>query len=211
MNKQAEEFICDATIKLLKGGIGLNLKKSKRVDDCNGFFCSETKELAVAIGKPQKLWFPIFVHEYCHFEQWTEGCEIWRKSMDDSLPNIWEWLQGDEEYAEKDLKEAFYLAQLLEQDCDKRVVEKIEEFDLPIDREEYIKSANAYHKFHQVALQERLWYIDAPYQTKKIVSMMPSKWLKSSELKKPDAFFNNLVLENCRVKQNTKRTRDLNL
>ena len=85
---------------------------------------------------------------------------------------------------------------------------KIEEFDLPIDREEYIKSANAYHKFHQVALQERLWYIDAPYQTKKIVSMMPSKWLKSSELKKPDAFFKNLVLENCRVKQNTKKAID---
>jgi hypothetical protein len=201
MNKQAEEFIRDATIKLLKGGIGINLKKSMRVDDCNGFFCSETKQLAVAIGKPQKLWFPIFVHEYCHFEQWTEGCEIWEKSMDDSLPNIWEWLEGDEEFPAKDLKKAFYLTQLLEQDCDKRVAEKIEEFDLPIDRDRYIQTANAYHLFYQVALQERVWYLDAPYQVEKIVETMPTKWLSKRDLKTTNHEFIDVVMSNCRVKQ----------
>jgi hypothetical protein len=202
MNKNAEKFLQYATIEMLKKSVSLNIKNSKRVDDCNGYFCGETKEFAVAIGKPQKLWLPVFVHEFCHFEQWREDSDIWDLSMNDSgVVDIWSWLEGAEEYPKKQIEKSFYITQLLEQDCDKRVVEKIGQFDLPIDPERYIKASNAYHLFYQVALQERTWYVDAPYQVEKIIDAMPSKFLRPSELKKKNPEFINSVLKNCKLKK----------
>ena len=202
MNPNAEEFICDATIQMLKKRVSINIKNTKRVDDCNGFFCGETREFAVATGKSQKLWFPIFVHEFCHFEQWREDSDIWNLSMSDSDEvDIWSWLEGSEEYPKRKIEKAFYITQLLEQDCDRRVVEKIRKYDLPIDPERYIQASNAYHLFYQVALQERTWYVDAPYQVDKIVDEMPTTFLKPSQLKKKNVNFIDSVLKNCKLKK----------
>jgi hypothetical protein len=66
----------------------------------------------------------------------------------------------------------------LELDNEKRSAKLIEKYDLSIDKEKYIKKANAYLYFHHWMRKTRRWSSSAnpPYRNKNIIAAMPSNF-----------------------------------
>ena len=46
---------------------------------CSGYFDEESKQLVVAMNRPD--WLGILVHEYCHLTQWTDGVKVWTDTI----------------------------------------------------------------------------------------------------------------------------------
>lgn len=126
-----------------------------------GYFCQTDKVLAVACKLPFYKWFPTFVHESCHMDQYLENSKYWTIM---NLPGghcagfqFTEWLEGRREmssdrayrYAQKILK--------CELDCEIRSAYKIKENNLSINLNHYIKSANAYILFYNFLAKYRKW------------------------------------------------------
>lgn len=171
----------------------------------NGFFDSDCREFAVAIGKPLHLWLRTFVHESCHFDQWKEKCDCWRE-YDQLLPNeedlLWDWLDGkvetitnieDIHHFDSSKKRIIHFDQLrkvaaltreLERDCEERVIAKVREYNLPIPIEDYARQGNAYVCFYDYILESRAWYIigKEPYNNENLKMLMPSKIFKGQEI-----------------------------
>lgn len=143
---------------------------------CSGFFDSDAKVLAVAMGKPN--WFGILVHEYCHFEQWRDRPEWWatlyvedgKETLDVLMEVFYEGRELDEDTI---YKYAMTSADV-ELDCEKRVLAKIAELDLPLDPAEYARAANSYVTFYHVMPKLRGWCGKvSPYMVPEIVAEMP--------------------------------------
>ena len=167
MTKKIDNFIQMVKREARASGIKVRLPKSKTVMidgvKVNGYFDDEDEMvLKCAIGKPEKEWFPIFVHEYCHFRQYIEKPSAWRTYSKEKSDIFFSWIQGQNFHA-KTVKRFVKRTVAIELDCEKRVAEAIDKFDLPIDRTEYIKKANAYIYFYPYALTTRKWYKKAPY------------------------------------------------
>lgn len=202
MNKNVEKFISYATVELLKNKIGINLSNSRFVDleggKCSGYFDENSRTLAVGIKKPQKFWVRVLVHEFSHFLQWIEDSPIWLESVDvwDNV-NLWSWLDGKEEHSKEEIREAVDIIQLLEQDCDKRAVELIKEFKLPIDLDEYIRCSNAYVLFYNIVERDRTWYKFPVYEKSEIVKNLPNKFISKSEYRRLPKWYYDIVKKEC--------------
>jgi hypothetical protein len=201
VNKGLERFIQEKVLELVKDGIGVNFHNKRVIKDpdigvCSGFFDGESKSLQVAVKRPQSEWIPIFIHEYSHYRQWKENCREWRNSdkIWDKI-NLWSWLAEDEEYTPTQLKKCKLITQQLEQDCDKRAVALIDEFGLPINRDLYIQSSNAYILFYNICVDQRKWYKKSPYSDSRINSQMPKKFIGEKAFNKVPTKFNNLVIK----------------
>lgn len=154
---------------------------------CNGYFYEDDGSdlmFGIAIGKPLNKWFPVFVHEFCHFEQFCENKSKWDSLKDDDL---WYWVGGTTELKPRELTIAINDSRDLEHDCELRVIKKIKEFQLPIDAERYSQQAAAYILFYNYMLKHRKWYKmgKEPYRNEKLMKLMPKKLptIKSRKLK----------------------------
>jgi len=163
----------------------------------NGFYDGETRQFGIAIGKPIKNWFPILVHEYCHFLQDLEKFAPFKKLECTNFPDFDRWINGYEEYSDWDMKEVFQVTQEVEWDCERRVMEMIETHNLPIDREQYAQEANAYLMFYKAALKHRKWYTKEPYRVKSICNRLPKTLMSLSQISKPPKWFMDSVKRNC--------------
>ena len=62
----------------------------------------------------------------------------------------------------------------LELDCERRALVLAEKFDLPIDRKEYAKAANAYITFYYGMHELKGWCgVQSPYEVPEILDAMP--------------------------------------
>jgi hypothetical protein len=144
-----------------------------------GYFdAGDTKQrpvLACAMGN--KFATSILIHESCHLDQWAKKTDIWKKI--DGIELIDEWLSG-KEIDEKKLNNIFKKVIELELDCEKRSVEKIKRYGIPLDIEKYKQRANAYILFYNYVKKHRKWSIpgNPPYGDK-ILSYSPKRWLKN--------------------------------
>jgi hypothetical protein len=137
--------------------------------------------LACAIGKPEKEWLEILVHESCHMDQWKEQSEIWNKIYEngtDCDKGMDEWLNG-KVFSREEYTHFVRTLQAVEIDCEKRSVEKINKFNLPIDCKNYIKRANSYLFFYTVMLFTHKWCDVAPYEIPDILEHMPDEFLSA--------------------------------
>ncbi len=158
-------------------------------DLVNGYMVEfPTKELAVATGKPIKTWLPILVHESSHLDQCIEKAISWRNSY---VPNttigtidlISLWIDDKIQLNEEQLDEYIRCSRNVEADCERRSVEKIKRFGLPIDITEYIQKANSYIFFYSAMKEIRSWYIPGkePYNVKEIWTLCPTTFLTDEE------------------------------
>ena len=154
---------------------------------CNGYFYEDDYEdliFGIAIGNTLDEWFPIFVHEFCHFEQFCENKARWNSLRDDDL---WYWVAGTKELTQQELTDAINDSRDLEHDCELRVLKKIKEFKLPIDTERHSQQAAAYILFYDYMMKYRKWYKigNEPYRNEKLMKLMPKKLptVKSRKLK----------------------------
>lgn len=142
----------------------------------SGYFCQEPRELRVATGKPADIWFPVFIHETCHFDQWREGSSVW---SNDTLHGqcVYGILDHQSKLIRRNVPLSIDAARVIrgiEEDCERRSVREIEKYDLPIDVSHYIKTANSYLYLHNlVGITQRWGKKGFSYQNKKILDIMP--------------------------------------
>lgn len=118
---------------------------------CGGVFDRDNKELIVATKRDEELWFGILAHEFNHLKQFLEGHPYFQKEiLDDAIFD--DWVNGKEV---NNIEEIIKNIQLLEYDCEKRTIELIKDYQLPIDLDYYIKMSNIYVLSHNLMLKKR--------------------------------------------------------
>lgn len=176
-----EEFLEHIRPQLEQAGIYCNFTEDPWVycedgTKCSGYFDGNEKILAVAKGKPN--WFGILVHEYCHFEQWREDCAAWSQVYVEGKREALEVLM-DAFYEGRDLDDETiarycHKSATVELDCEKRVLKKIADLNLPMDAKEYAKAANSYVVFYYTMPVYRKWCDKVPpYMVPDILDAMP--------------------------------------
>lgn len=187
MNKNVKKYIQDLKKKCKDNNVLLKLvKKYSIVEDgveiggSFGFDDNDKCILTCAINRPDYL--SILVHESCHLDQFLEDGvlpdrkTIWKKG--DSCYQVFSWLEG------KNYKHINYYinnVQDLEEDCERRAVEKIKKYNLPIDIDTYIKKANSYIWFYKHLQKTRRWpdRFSSPYTIPEVWKNMPTRFQKS--------------------------------
>ncbi len=182
MDDNSERFL-----QFVKGGckdskINLVLSPERQVETegikCNGYFDHTDKILTVATGQSFDAWFKILVHEFSHMRQWIEQCKAWTESEKDGDANdtMDKWLNSTVNLSKKNKNKFVNRARDLELDCDKRALNWIRAFKLPINERDYIKRANAYIYFYTYIKETRKWYTigKEPFNNWLLVLAMPT-------------------------------------
>jgi hypothetical protein len=182
LKKNQSIYLQMAVKDLVEDKIDLHFSRTKKVDDCGGFFCPESKELKVAIWN--KFWFSIFIHEFNHYKQWKNNTRLWDAS-------------GDFNFFEDFNPRHVLQTQLMEQECDKMVWKDIKKWGIE-DEDDHISLANAYHASYVNMSHRKSWVKIAPYKIKDIVSRCPNdRFFTIKELRNPDKKLYNLIDKMC--------------
>lgn len=144
----------DAHIKILKGTLGVGTKR------------------------PINDWLPILVHESCHMDQWNEGISLWKDSEKLTYNIFGDWLK-DKRCNKKEAFKCIDILKNLELDCEKRSVEKIKKYKLPIDIKEYIQKANSYIFFYNYMKKTRRWVEGELLNKPEVLSVISNEWYES--------------------------------
>lgn len=175
-------YFQQAVQELVEDKIDLHFSRTRKVEDCGGYFCPETKSLSVAIWN--KDWFSIFIHEYNHFKQWKKQTKLWVCAEDVAFFNDFD-------------KKHVLSVQLMEQECDKMVVKDIKEFNLE-GMGNYISESNAYHVSYINMVDKKKFVVRSPYRFKRILELCPNdRFYTIDELAKPEPSIYSLVDELC--------------
>jgi len=182
LKKNQSLYFKQAVEELVNKKIDLHFSRTKKVDDCGGYFCPVSKSLKVAIWN--KEWFSIFIHEYNHFKQWENQTKLWTAVED---------LDFFEDFSARYVLDT----QLMEQECDRMVCRDIKHHDLE-GLENYIKESNAYHISYLNMVEQKKFLVKAPFRFKDILDLCPNdRFFKISELRKPNKKLYNLINKKC--------------
>jgi len=178
-----KSFLSHVSLVTKIHGVNLDIAKSRFVEcggsRCNGFFVENPKPiLAVASKQPMNKWLPILAHEYSHMTQWVEKSPVWTENFVggfETMEIIDLWIAGKIELSKEQLDDYISKARNVELDCEKRTVNIIKLFGLPIKIEEYIQKANAYVFFYKIIKNTRSWYKigKEPYNIRSVWRWMP--------------------------------------
>jgi hypothetical protein len=180
MNKNATEFIALVKDECKKHGIKCKLKNTSYVKlegdiKCSGYFDETGRELVVSMNRKDSL--EILVHEYAHMTQWLENCEPWRKGLT-SIIRLQSWLMGEDV-----LRIRYHVKNCinLELDNEKRSVNIIKKYNLPVNITKYKQKANAYLYFYGYLIETRKWSkpSNSPYKNNVIVKAMPKRFVSN--------------------------------
>ncbi len=171
-------------------------------DEVSGLFDSDNLELIVSINKPTEEWVSIMVHESCHMDQHIEQCKEWT-DLDikghDATTLLDMWLQHIVDLNPDQLKNVIDKVLEMELDCEKRSVDKIKNYKLPLNIKEYIQKANAYMYFYRALAKTRKWTTKnkSPYAVATVWKKMPSKLLNSQTDYKESNALVDLIVSEC--------------
>jgi len=152
----------------------------------NGYFCDQDLQLAVGMGdRPLEQWFATFVHESCHMDQWIEDAPVWTNYCIDEEGEVdagilWDyWIKGYVELTQDQLHRYIQRTFDVERDCEVRAIQRIHEWNLPLDPVAYTQRANAYLYFYKAICVTRKWYTigKEPYNIKAILDKMPTEYV----------------------------------
>ncbi len=185
-NKLLSFMICT----LIEHGIEINLYSDSEIASSSGgtisgSFCEEEKKIEVACSEDG--WFMVFVHEYCHFQQWLEG--LFDDAVVIAAYSVFDtWLDGTRELPQELLLTFIRKMQWLELDNEKRTIKLLEEFDVAFNKEEYIKEVNVDILSYEYCRRIRKWHTSS-LNTDKMSSLMSNKLLSEREFGTlPDGF-----------------------
>jgi hypothetical protein len=185
LTKSKTNFALQEMWRLQEKGITVEFSPTPTVKyantECNGYFVDEPKAfLTVATGKDINEWFPVFVHESCHADQYLQKAPCWNTKIGGYEPMaiLDLWLDHNVELNPEQLNRTIQSALLIELDCEQRVVAKYEKYSMPFDKDEYIQKANSYVYFYLVMMHTRKWYAPgcAPYSLLEVWSNMPKEF-----------------------------------
>jgi len=178
------QFVDDTIAEMIVEGVTLNISNNSHVTlpngekgtECNGYFTdTPTPLFAVGSGKSVSEWFPVYVHEYGHFTQWRDKSPEWNNLWidgiyyDDFLDLL---VSGEGKFTDDQINRFIDAAITIEADCERRVVELVRRYKLPIEIEHYCQTANSYVHFYNYIKQYHKWYIAGrePYRIKEVYS-----------------------------------------
>lgn len=144
------------------------------------------KKIVVACGRSIDKWISTLAHEVGHLDQYIEQSPAWTgtsyKGMD-LVTRIDDWIDGKCEIKPETLKNYITRIQTLEHDCEIRALEKISEYNLPIDPDLYTQQANAYVWFYTYVRHARVWHKEGKpvYQEKRVYQHMPKQMMELHE------------------------------
>ena len=167
--------------------------ESPKIEDnvVSGYFSELDNEIVVGINTDS--WIEVLVHEFCHYIQYTENCKEWQAlemDNDNACNLMWLWINKEIELKEKEIDVIFKKVQSMELDCERRTVNLIKKYKLPIDVKQYITEANIYIYFYNFAAKNRLWFPSniGPNSFKKLYSLVP-KSMRGSRSKMSQEFY----------------------
>lgn len=139
---------------------------------CTGYFDDENRSLQVAMKERDS--FEILVHEYGHLTQWVDQVPVYTKASK-YLYAVDDWI-GGLNLPMPMVEAAIQGVVDLELDNERRSVKLIDKYNLSIDKEKYIRKANAYLYFYHWMKKTRKWSRpeNMPYKNKRIVAAMPT-------------------------------------
>lgn len=178
-NEEAvNKFIKDLKRLCKENEIVFKLKNTKSVNMSDGIRCAgyfDENELVTAKGS--KDYFQILIHESCHMDQYLEKDPIWKNAKYCDIVD--EWLAGKEK---RNIESHIDKVKLMELDCEKRTVEKIKKYKLPVNVEEYTQKANCYVQFYNYLKITRRWPApnNSPYQNENIWKNAPKVFMGES-------------------------------
>lgn len=204
MYSSDKEFVMKAILHLLSEGVKVDLRPESSIyhaggecsgwyDDGKAFKDSEkgTRELVVACGRED--WLGVFTHEYCHFTQDLDGMF---SDLDEN--EFWDWLECKREMTPEEVESYMKASRELEADNERRTIEKIKEYHLSIDIDEYARKANAYCLFYNTVARDRKWCDKAkPYDVPEILEKMEGHILEDFEDGPHLDWFHELVRKYC--------------
>lgn len=196
LDERVQRLVIDTFNTATENSIDMILSPTRTVPmdgvPVNGYFRAGDSvpwELVCAIGQPTEKWIEVFVHESCHMDQFLENTEVWADTM--ITPTIEAgdvmqlWIDGVVELTEAQKENIIGRARDVELDCERRTVEKIKAYNLPINVDEYTQKANAYILFYNVIKKTRAWYVEdkEPYNLEAVWRNMPTNF--DIDYKKP--------------------------
>jgi hypothetical protein len=156
----------------------------------SGYFDQESKQIRVA--RKNKLWFEVFIHEYCHFHQWIDKSSVYNRSNNSSTI-IDNWFNG-KTYNDITIDKAFETVREMERDCEMRSTKLIKKYNLPVDLERYIRMANCYIYVHYFMREYRkFWPFESDLRNAKLLSQMPPNFRFQAHRKIPQTVYDALA------------------
>jgi hypothetical protein len=174
--------------------VQVQLLNTKHVTLCDGstawgyFDDTPTPALCVGCDYDVEHWFPVFLHESSHMDQWIENCEYWKNQYFagvSAVAIINLWINKIVELSDDNKWELIKAVRELELDCEKRTARKIQEnkfLSKTVDVQSYCQRGNSYVLFYNILGMFRKWYLHdhAPYNSTKLCSMMPTTFKENS-------------------------------
>lgn len=195
LDKKHRQFINHVRqhLKIYNGKLILGKGKSVNVEGsrCSGCFDDNVIYIRVATKAPNFL--DVLLHEYCHFLQWVHKSKIY-KTADKHCSIVVDWFYG-KEYSSQKIKKAFYWVRKMERECEQYAVKLIDKYELPIDKEKYIRQANCYIYAHYFMEEKRKFWAfkKNPYESKIVQKTMPSNFKALSHKTIPKKVYNALL------------------
>ena len=171
-----ERFLKDLREQCSSHNIKIKFARAKTVDVGGGIrTCGyyDADGRAIAVGKKNRHWLSVLVHESCHMDQHLEGSELWDRESVFGNNILDAWLLGK---GVSHLRKAINRIQALELDCEKRAVKKIAFYDLPINTITYIQKANAYILYYNYVYETGVWR-PATYDDPEVYLKFPSRFM----------------------------------
>lgn len=182
LKKNQSLYFQRATKELVDSKIDLHFSRTRKVDDSGGYFDPINKELKVATWN--KDWFTIFVHEYNHYKQWRGETKLWC-----AVDYV--------DFFDKFPKRYLLSTQLMEQECDRMVLNDINKWGLE-GMTNHVAEANSYHISYVNIANNKKWVQKAPYRFPEIVKLCPNdRFFNVAELSKPNHELYSLIDEKC--------------
>lgn len=181
-NLKIKQYIVDEIDICYQQRVRLKINKNKPLTingtEVNGYFQDEPfAQLAIKLSENIEDWLAVFIHETSHRDQWIEQDPTWTvviKDYFDANDILDMWVHGAVELNSQQINEVTQQIVLNELDCERRSLQKIKTYNLPIDKETYAQKANAYvYYYHAIAHTRRYTEVDAPYMIDQLWQAMP--------------------------------------
>lgn len=160
-------------------GFNLVIGRGKQINcgsRVSGYFSEVTKEIRVA--RHSNDFLPTLVHEYSHFQQYAEG----KFAAAGDAADLLEGWFGGKDYAEREVSRAFSVVRSCERDAERRSVDLIKYYNLPVNLDLYIRRANCYIYAHYIMHRYRkFWAFKRdPFRSHTVLAIMPNTFRAQS-------------------------------
>lgn len=180
--------------------VTLSNKKFKKIDNdfpCAGYFSEEDREIFLCMNNPGILY--VIVHEFCHLDQYLTECKAWKdlnKLGKDLYVLHGEYIEG-KNMPKSLAKDALKATRNFELDCEKRAAKQIIKYHLPMDVEEYVRSANAYVFLYNAMHEARKTIVPlcSPTNIPEIYTKLPAHFNNDYDVM-PEGYFKK-VKKHC--------------